>query len=228
MTERGNLPGAATVLDAAIDRASGVDVGEVRGLLKHQRASVDFLRGDYERSIRLAYEAITELQSPSARDRALGDLAAAFAELGCRSAARDAHLILAATAQAQYIRWMATINLMELAALDMREPNFEQHRRELVDAPLPPSLEATYHLYVGQGFERFGKHDLAVQAVEHALQIAETHKLSRLYFEVEAALQALKAGKVPAVPAVVAPAVSVVDIADELHRMRKVAVAADY
>ena len=32
-----------------------------------------------------------------------------------KSAARDAFLIIAATAREQYLRWTATINLMELA-----------------------------------------------------------------------------------------------------------------
>ena len=228
LTERGSLPDAAAVLDDAIERASNADVGEVRGLLKHQRASVAFLRGEHERSIRLVYEALNALESPSARDRALADLAAMFAELGCRTAARDAHLILATTAQEQYTRWMASINLMELAALDMREPNFEQHRRELSEAPLPPSLAATYYLYVGQGFNRFGKRDLAIQSVQHALEIASTNNLNRLYFEVEAALASLKSGHVPAAQPARAPAESVADIADELSRTRQVKVAAGY
>jgi tetratricopeptide (TPR) repeat protein len=225
LTERGNLPEAATVLDRAIDRASQHDVGEVHGLLKHQRGSVAFLRGEYERSVRFVYEAMTALQSPAARDRALADLAAAFAELGCRTAARDAHLILAATATEQYTRWMATINLMELAAFDMREPNFEQHRRELADSPLPPALAAVYHLYVGQGYQRFGKHELAIQSIEHALELANAHKLNRVMFEAETALADAKSGRRLSAPPATVPGESIRAIADELHTTRTAAVA---
>jgi tetratricopeptide (TPR) repeat protein len=225
LTERGNLPEAATILDSAIDRAASHEVGEVTGLLKHQRGSVAFLRGEYERSIRFVYDAITALQSPAARDRALGDLAAAFAELGCRSAARDAHLILAATASEQYTRWMATINLMELAAFDMREPNFEQHRRELADSSLPPSLAAVYHLYVGQGYQRFGKHDLAIQFIEQALDLASIHKLNRVYFEAEAALADAKSGRHLSSPPTTTPTGTIQAIANELQNTRMATVA---
>ena len=220
LTDRGNLPGAEAVLDEAIGRASRMNIGEVGGLLKHQRASVAALRGEHERSIRLVYEALTALESPSARDRALSDLAATFAELGCRSAARDAHLILAATAQEQYSRWVATINLMELAGLDMREPNFEQYRRELADAPLPPSLAAAYHLYIGQGYQHFGKFDLAQQSIAHAIDISSTHHLNQYLFQAETALADLKAGRRNNDKPAVEPAHSIRDIAVSLREMR--------
>jgi tetratricopeptide (TPR) repeat protein len=220
LTERGNLPGAEAVLDEAIARSSRESAGEVGGLLKHQRASVALLRGDYELSIRLAYDALTALQTPSNRDRALSDLAAAFAELGCRSAARDAHLILAATAQEQYSRWVATINLMELAGLDLREPSFEQYRRELSEGSLPPSLAAVYHLYVGQGYQRFGKFDLAEQSLAHAVDISQTHKLNRYLFQAESALAELRAGRHGDRPMAAEPVGSVRQIAESIRGMR--------
>ena len=223
LTDLGNLPGAESVLDEAIGRASNLNIGEVAGLLKHQRASVAFLRGDYEHSIRLAYEALVALQSPAARDRALADLAAAFGELGCRTAARDAHLVLAATAQEQYTRWMATINLMELASMDLREPNFEQHRRELAGASLPPSLAAVYYLYVGQGYQRFGKFDLAEHAIEHAIGIANSHKLNQLLFQAESALHEVRTGRHGAMPHSIEPPVPVREIADSVRQMRSAA-----
>lgn len=225
LTERGNLPGAEALLDDAIGRASHETAGEVAGLLRHQRASVALLRGDYELSIRLAYDALTILRTPSNRDRALSDLAASFAELGCRTAARDAHLILAATAQEQYSRWVATINLMELAGLDMREPNFEQYRRDLSEASLPPSLAAVYHLYVGQGYQRFGKLDLAEQSLAHAVDISNAHQLNRYRFQAEAALAELRAGRHGETPRVAEPAPSIRAIADSIRDMRMTTIA---
>jgi len=227
LTERGNLPGAEAVLDEAIGRAAGETVGEVAGLLKHDRSAVALLRGDYELSIRLAYDALTTLRTPSNRDRALSDLAAAFAELGCRSAARDAHLILAATAQEQYSRWVATINLMELAGMDLREPNFEQYRRELSEASLPPSLAAVYHLYMGQGYQRFGKFDLAEQALAHAVEISNTYKLNRYLFQAETALAELRAGKQSERSLLVEPTEAVRGIAESIRDMRLAAVATE-
>ena len=66
-----------------------------------------------------------------ARDRVLNDLGASFVQLGVYSAARDAYLVVAATAQEQYMRWTAMINLLDVAADERREPVFEQYRRDL-------------------------------------------------------------------------------------------------
>jgi hypothetical protein len=79
--------------------------------------------------------------------------------LGVKSAARDAFLILAATAREQYQRWVATINLMELAAEERVSIQFERYRQQLASAKLPPLLQTQFELHVGRGYQTFG--DLA-------------------------------------------------------------------
>jgi hypothetical protein len=158
------------------------------------RADVAYRRGEYERAVRLGYEALAGLTDPAARDRALSDVAVALTELGVRSAARDAHLILAATAQEQYSRWIAVVNLLELATLDRCEPVFEQYRRELADAPLPPTLQWYYHYYVGKGYQAFGRPAEAGEALEHALAVATRHGLNKFVFDAERALAELARG----------------------------------
>ena len=216
---RGNLPEADRLLDATIDEATSRQLTEVRALALHTSATVAHARGDFERAIRLAYEALDGLSSAMARDRALADIAAAFAELGVRSVAREAHLVLAATAQEQYSRWSATLNLLEIAALDRFEPVFEQYRRDLADADLPPFLATLYHLYVGEGLRLFGRADAARTSLERALELASHNRFNQLLFRAEEALRRTRVKSVPAVPA---PA-SVIDVASAIGRMRQAA-----
>ena len=191
---RGNMPRAEQMLDETIDRAGRHGFEELRAIALHDRSTVAHARGDYERAVRFAYEALDGLSAASDRDRVLADIAASFLDLGVRSAARDAYMILAATAEEQYSRWSSTLNLLEIAALDRCEPVFEQYRRELDVAPLTPDLRATLHLQVGKGQEIFGDNELARDSFERALEVASASKLHQLVFQAEACLQRLRQG----------------------------------
>ena len=218
---RGNLPEAERLLEATIDEATERRLPEVRALALHSRATVAHARGDHERAVRFAYGALEGLANPTARDRALADIAAAFAEMGVRSAARDAHLVLAATAQEQYSRWVATINLLEIAALDRQEPVFEQYRREMADRSLPPFLEAAYHYYVGEGLRSFGRIDAARESLTRAVEVASRHRLNQLLFKAEESLRELQRhrGAPQASTAIPVPP-AVEDVAEAIGRMR--------
>lgn len=220
---RGNLPEADDLLASTLTEATARSLGEVRATALHISATVAHARGDYERAIRLAYQSLDGFSSPVMRDRALADVAAAFAELGVRTAARDAHLVLAATAQEQYSRWVATINLLEIAALDRAEPVFEQYRRELAGVALPPYLEAAYHLYVGEGLRGFGRLEAARDALTRAVDVSARHRLNQLLFRAEQTLREMSITPAPRPAA--APPAGVRDVADAVGRMRESAVA---
>jgi tetratricopeptide (TPR) repeat protein len=222
----GNLPRAEQILDETIVRAGASDFTELRAMALHDRAAVAHRRGDYERAVRLGYEALQSTSSPIERDRLLADIAGFFVELGVRSAARDAHLVLAATAQEQYPRWVATINLLEIAALDETEPVFEQYRRELADADLPPTLRVEYHLHVGRGFRIFGKVDAARAELTKVLQLAEQHRLNDYVFTAERELSELDRGERLRGPAAAAAPAGVQDVANALREMRETAAVA--
>jgi tetratricopeptide (TPR) repeat protein len=192
--DRGNLPFAEAVLDQTIAEATGPQLAEPRAMALHTRARVAYQRKNYEAAVGFAYAAYQELKLQSARDRALGDLATMFSELGVRSAARDAYLILAATAQEQYSRWTALINLMELASLENIEPVFEQYRRELAAAELPTMLSAYYFYYVGKGYRMFDRPDAARASFERAVEISQSHQLNQILFDSEQALRELESG----------------------------------
>ena len=193
--DRGNLPLAEALLDEAIQDAQAEGLTDIRSTALHARAAVAHRRGQFELAVQLGYDAL-QGSSGTDRDNILADLAASFFDLGARSVARDAYLVLAATAREQYTRWQSTINLIELAALDGSEPLFEQHRRELADAPLPAYLAAYYHLYVGRGYKLFRQLDTARSEMELALSIASANQLNQVIIEAETALREIEDGGV--------------------------------
>jgi tetratricopeptide (TPR) repeat protein len=194
---RGNLPRAEAILDDAILRATGSAFEDVRARALHERSNVAHHRGDYERAIQLAYAAYRHSQTPTERDRILNDMAVAFSELGVYSAARDAYLVLSATAQEQYMRWAATINLMELSYQTGGEMLFELYRRQLSGVEMPPLLATSYQLFVGLGYRRFGDLSKARSFLERALTLAEQHALNQQLFDAEEALLQLDAPQPP-------------------------------
>lgn len=223
--DRGNLPHAEAILEDTIARA-GVTPAlvETRALALHARAHVAHLRRDFERAVRLGYEALSGTKTQTARDRVLIDIATSFTELGVRSAARDAYLILAATAQEQYTRWVAQINLMELAALDGQQTVFEEHRRQLASAPLPAGLSAYYFFYVAQGCRMFDRERAAEVALTRAVEIAAANSLNQILIQAEAALDELRAGQAPESPARPAtPSRDAQSVADAIREMRELA-----
>lgn len=223
--DRGNLPLAQTLLEETIRESAANCLPEVRALALHARADVALRRGEFELAIGMAYEALDGLTAPSARDRVLADIAVAFYELGMRAAARDAYLILAATAQEQYSRWVAVINLMECAAADGREPMFEQYRRELCDASLPIALACQYHFYVGQGYSLFGRNVQAKASLERAIEIAEQHHINEILFRAEQSLEALRDGGVVIIASApeFSPTPEVERVAEAVREMRELA-----
>jgi len=197
----GNLPRAEAVLDGVIAEAAALGLTEVRAIALHDRATVAYSRGDAPAAVRMLHEALEIAQSPIARDRLLGDIGVAFADLGMRDAARDAHLVLAATAQEQHTRWAATLNLLEGASLDGAELVFEQYRRQLEAEPLPADLESTFALFVGRGYARFGRIEAARAALRRAATLAARYGFHQLTFEAGEAIARLgEARKAPTPP----------------------------
>jgi tetratricopeptide (TPR) repeat protein len=185
---RGNLPVAEAILDDTIREADKHHLAGMKSMALHERASLAHLQGDYESTVRLAHRALEGAQTQRERDRILGDLASAFYELGVRSAAREAHLILAATAQEQYVQWVSTISLMEIAADDGAVDAFERYRRQVQEQPLSPRLRAQFEQHVGHGYRQLGSPEAAREWLTGALAKAQALELNQLMFEIESEL----------------------------------------
>lgn len=222
---RGNLPVAERMLDDVVQKASRPELRTLRAQALHDRANVAIWRKEHERGIAMLNQALPDVGSAADRDRVIADIALGFLELGVRSAARDAFMVVAATAEEQFSRWSATINLLHLAAVDEMEPAFEQYRRQLAGEPLTPELAANFRLNLGIGFHRFGRTEQAREALLAGIALAEQHGLNRELFRLEQELAAVERGEREARTASVAPPASVEEVATAMRQLREEALA---
>jgi tetratricopeptide (TPR) repeat protein len=197
---RGNLPQAQSILDDVIVQSRSRELGEVEGIALHSRSAIAHQRGEKTEAVKLAYDALALTKRPSERDRVLADLAAGFSEIGMRDAARDAHLLVTATAQTQWVRWQATVNLLELASQDGMEEAFDAYALDLRKASLGPLLKSHFLLFWGEGLERFGRYEAAEQVLTEAVEYAVANQIFAVSFKAEEALIAVRSRTVRHTP----------------------------
>lgn len=221
---KGNLPQAQTILDDVIVQARDQDLPEIQGLALHSRSSLAQWKGDKTEAVRLAHESLNLTTNPAERDLVLEDLAVAFSEVGMRDASRDAHLILTATAQTKWVRWQATVNLMELASLDGMEEAFDAYASQLRRAPIGTWLRSHFLLFLGEGLSRFGRFEAAEQALEEAISYASANQIHAVTFKAEEVLGPVRAKIRTQAPAPVFTSVpeEVLAAAHAISELRKV------
>ena len=221
--ERGNLPHAESLLDDVIIRASArEDLSDVHAMALQDRAGVAFYRERYDVAVQFAYRSLELTKDPVNRDRLLGDIALAFTRLGVRSAARDAYLIVEATAQEQYQRWAASMNLMEIAAREGAMPVFERYRRSLMGVPFPPAMRAQYHLQTAEGYEALDETVAAGNAGRCARDIAHEFGYHKIVFDAEALIARAERGqRAAARRAEQAAPMELREIAERINEMRR-------
>jgi tetratricopeptide (TPR) repeat protein len=223
--QRGNLPAAAGMLDRILTDTEASEHVGVRSKALMDRARVASQLGDLTTAAILGHQALEATTDPSARDRILINIGMTLPHLGLRAEARDAFLVVGASAQEAAVRWMAQINLMELAYLDHREPTFEQYRRALAGVDLPPYIETVYHEARAHGYCTFGHFGEATDAFRRMLDVAERHGLNEFVVKAERALEdvehvvpPLRAGERPEVAGERASDIAIV--AESLSRLR--------
>ncbi|MGH7618259.1 MAG: hypothetical protein ACREPM_13625 [Gemmatimonadaceae bacterium] len=221
---RGNMPKAESILENTIERAETHGLDNIRSRALHDKALIAGLTGNHERAVQLAYNALECSPTATERDRIVGDIATGLRYLGLHDAARDGYLVLAMTAQEQYVRWMSELNLMELAAIQGVELQFDKYRRDLESIDFSPVLRVTYLLHVGRGYHTLGQPEAGIRYLERALEVAEQNHLNQLVFECEGALvDARRRGlrRVETRPESIDAGVQTV--VDGIHRMRELA-----
>jgi tetratricopeptide (TPR) repeat protein len=189
---KGNLPQAQTILDDVIVQARDQELPEIQGLALHSRAALASRSAEHAEALKLAYEALNLTVKPADKDVVLEDIAAIFTQLGMHDPARDALLVLTATAQMKFVRWSATLNLMELASLDGMEDAFDGYAYQLARAPLGPWIRSHYLLFLGEGFNRFGRQEASIQALEEAVRFAESNQIHQVAFKAQDAIVAAR------------------------------------
>jgi tetratricopeptide (TPR) repeat protein len=187
--ERGNLPAAAAMLDQIITESQDVEHIAIRAKALMDRARVASQLGDLASAASLNHQALECSNDPMERERILINIGMTLMQLGLWDQARDANLILIATAQEAAVQWMAKINLMELAYLERREPTFEHYRREVAELQLPPYLESVYHETCARGYLMFGRPTDSRSAFGRMLAVAERHGLNEFIIKAESALR---------------------------------------
>jgi len=212
----GNLPAAAAALDAIIrDEVASPQTGrrparrgrpmsmrdraEIIAFARHDRGLVATLQHDFNLAAEHYFAAWQSYRDPDRRERVWADLALNFAEMGRHDVAREAFLVLYATAHSREIRLIAATNLLELAVLDGHEGLFENYRRTLHEAErsgsLPAEVAAKFALYEGRGDARFGRPDSALLSFERALAIATRHRVNEVTIRADEAMAALRVGR---------------------------------
>lgn len=192
---KGNLPQAQTILDDVIVQSRDQHMPEIQGIALHSRAALAHQRGENPEAVRLLHEALKLTTKPSDRDVVLGDLAVGFAELGMTEAARDSYLLLTVTAQTKWVSWSATVNLMELAARDGMEAEFDDYAAQLKQAPMGPWLRSHYLLFLGEGLELFGRYEAATEVLTEAADYAACNQINSVSFRAEDALVAMRSNR---------------------------------
>jgi tetratricopeptide (TPR) repeat protein len=201
--ERGNLPAAAGMLDQIITEAREVEHVGIRAKALMDRARVAHQLGDLATATILGHQALESSTDPMERERILINLGVTLTQLGMLNEARDAYLVVSASAQELTTRWLAEINLMELAYLEARELTFEQYRRQLADKELPPYLQAVYQETLAHGWRVFGREEAAREAFERMRAVGERYGLNEFVIKADAALEDV----MRAAPAVIPPAI---------------------
>jgi tetratricopeptide (TPR) repeat protein len=187
--DRGNFPAAREQLDRTLAEARTAGCWAVVSKGLTDRARVAAMQHDHELALACSYEALGLAHEPVAREGILSNIALVFAQMGLRSGARDAGLLVAATAGDRNTRLTALVNLMELAHQDGRELVFEQYRRELGHEELSPYLQAVYLEASSEGLRVFGRGHEARHAAEQMLDVAERHGLHEFVLKAEALLR---------------------------------------
>jgi tetratricopeptide (TPR) repeat protein len=139
------------------------------------------------------YDAFRLASDPSLRMRILGNMGICLFQIRAYDAARLAFQIVIDSNSKLLDRANATLELMDLESFLGNRMAFERCRSaasEIRDR-LPPSAATDYHFKLGTGFARFGQTGRAREALEHALALAETHRLNTWYFKIETALEQL-------------------------------------
>jgi tetratricopeptide (TPR) repeat protein len=211
---RGNLPAAEEELDKVIEDATDEGIEPVLQIALHGRATVAHYRGDFQKAIHLAYRSMELTTNPSARERLLADIAAAYAELGMRDVARKAYSIVAITSPHQWVRWQSVLNMMELAILERDESGYDELSRQIEGAALDPRLQAYALYYRALGARVFGRPE-AESDFDAAQAYAESNKLNQLAFQIETARK-----EIPAPPPSAMPSDDLLEIAEMIEHLR--------
>jgi len=182
---RGNLPKAEELLADIIVDSERAGCTEMTSNATHARSIVAQRRGDLGRAVCFAYDAMRLTVLPNERDRILSDLSAYFIAMKRFDAARDALMILEATAVSEMVRLISRVNMVVLAARAGDRELFVASRARLEDVALPPEVQINYFIESARGLRMFDEPEAATALLQNARELAAEHGFNRSIFEAE-------------------------------------------
>jgi len=185
---RGNLPMADELLTKIASESVEADCLEVASRASHERSVVAQRLGNLDRAVCLAYEALQHTALPAQRDRILGDIGGYFIVLQRFEAARDALMILEATATTESVRANARGNMVVLAARSGNRSLFADARARMEGVELAPEAWVNYLIESARGYRLFGDPERARTLLKDAIELASESGFNRSIFEAEALL----------------------------------------
>jgi hypothetical protein len=191
---RGNLPKADDLLAQVVVECELMGCAEEHARALHARSVVAQQRGDLGRSVCLAYDALQRTSAPSERDLILADIGGFLIVMRRFDAARDALMILEATAATELPRLQARVNLVVLAARAGDRDLFTHSRARLENVTLQPAVKVNYLIESARGFRAFGESDRAEVLLNDARDLASEHGFNRSIFEIEEMLAKREVG----------------------------------
>ena len=180
---RGNLPKAEELLANIAVESERADCADVTANALHSRSVVAQRRGHLGRAVFLAYEGLKWAAVPSERDAILGDIGAYFIAMQRFDAARDALMILEATAATEMVRLNARANMVVLAARAGDRELFTNYRTRLGRVTLPAEARVNYLIESARGLRLFGEPEAARALLEDARELATECGFNRSIFE---------------------------------------------
>lgn len=187
---KGDLPEAERQLDGIIADADALG-SPVAAEARHDRGQVAAARDQVALAAEYYYAALKAYADPTLKLRAMHDLATALVDLGHLSYARTVLSAVHNSGQpdVEFV-YQATLNLMRIAILAGEQVKFDQLRRELATKRLPGHQRAHYHVFVGQGYLKFGDPAKAREEFAEALVVAQAHRVYKVLIDADELLKA--------------------------------------
>jgi tetratricopeptide (TPR) repeat protein len=182
---RGNLPKADEFLAQIADECERMECVAEHAKALHARSVIAQQRGELGRSVCLAYDALQRTTSPSERDLILADIGGYLIVMRRFDAARDALMILEATAATEVPRLQARVNMVALAARAGDRNLFAHSRGRIETETLQPAVKVNYLIESARGFRAFGEPGKAEELLNDARELASEHGFNRSIFEIE-------------------------------------------
>lgn len=188
--QKGDLPESERQLDAIIADADALR-SPIAAEARHERGTVAYARDQDALAVEYYYAALKDYADPEMKLRVMHDLAAALADLGHLDCARTVlSAIYNSSSHSPETRHHAAVNLMRIAVLAGEQVKFDRLRREIADMRLNGYTQAHYHVFVGQGYLKFGQPARAREEFAQALIVAEAHRVAKILIKADELLKA--------------------------------------